>query len=166
MMKIIISNLADGEHVYEFKEEPSFFELEDFKTKDGLNVKVNLFKSNMQIHAKVRLEADCFFPCDRCLEEFDFKLENEFDAVFKYSKDEEELKSNDDENLFFISPETNKIDLKEIVREYALLSVPMRKVPEEKDGVCVFCKKNIEEILRKNKEQEINPVWNKLLNKN
>jgi uncharacterized metal-binding protein YceD (DUF177 family) len=165
-MKIIISNLADGEHVYEFKEEPSFFELEDFRTKDGLNVKVNLFKSNMQVHAKVHLFADCFFPCDRCLEEFDFKLENKFDVVFVYTRGDEETDADSDENMIFIGPETNKIDLKEVVREYIVLSVPMRKVPKEKDGVCTFCKKNIEEILRKNKEQEINPVWNKLLNKN
>jgi len=165
-MKIIISNIADGEHLYEFKEEPEFFELNDFRTKDGLTVRVELFKSNMQIHAKVNLSAACFFPCDRCLEEFDFKLENKFDVVFKYTKDEEEMKSSDDENLFFIGPETNKIDLKEVVREYVLLSLPMRRVPEEKDGVCCFCKKNIEEVLLKNREQEINPVWNKLLNKN
>jgi uncharacterized metal-binding protein YceD (DUF177 family) len=165
-MKIIISNIADGEHLYEFKEEPGFFELNDFRTKDGLNIRVKLFKSNMQIHAKISLLAKCFFPCDRCLEEFDFKLENEFDVVFKYTKDEEEINSSDNENLFFIGPETNKIDLKEIVREYVLLSLPMRRVPEEKDGVCCFCKKNIEEILLKNREQEINPVWNKLLNKN
>jgi len=165
-MKIIISNLADGEHLYEFKEEPEFFELNDFKTKDGLNVKVVLFKSNMQIHAKVSLHAECFFPCDRCLEEFDFKLQNEFDVVFKYTKDEEELNSSNDENLFFIGPETNRVDLKELVREYVLLSLPMRRVPEEKDGVCCFCNKNIEEVLLKNREQEINPVWNKLLNKN
>jgi uncharacterized metal-binding protein YceD (DUF177 family) len=165
-MKIIISNIADGEHLYEFKEEPGFFELTDFKTKDGLNVRVELFKSNMQIHAKVYLKAECFFPCDRCLEEFDFKLENEFNVVFKYTKDEEEISSSDDENLFFIGPETNKIDLKDVVREYVLLSLPMRRVPEEKNGVCCFCKKNIEEVLLKKREQEINPVWNKLLNKN
>lgn len=165
-MKIIISNIADGEHLYEFKEEPSFFNLDNFKTKDGLNVKVNLFKSNMQIHAKISLLAECFFPCDRCLEEFDFNLKNDFDVVFKYSKDEEELNSTNDENLFFIGPETNKIDLNEVVREYIVLSIPMRKVPEEKNGVCCFCKKNIEEILLKNTSQDINPVWNKLLNKN
>jgi uncharacterized metal-binding protein YceD (DUF177 family) len=164
-MKIIISNLTDGEYLYEFKEQPDFFGLDDFKTKDGLNIKVNLFISNVQIHAKINLSAECFFPCDRCLEEFDFKLENDFDVVFKFSKDEEELNSSNDENLYFIRPESNTIDLKEVVREYVLLSVPMRKVPEEKDGVCCFCKKNIEEILLKNKTQEISPVWNKLLNK-
>jgi uncharacterized metal-binding protein YceD (DUF177 family) len=82
------------------------------------------------------------------------------------SRGDEDVDADVDENMFFIGPETNKIDLKEVVREYIVLSVPMRKVPEEKDGVCCFCKKNIEEILRKNKEQEINPVWNKLLNKN
>jgi hypothetical protein len=40
----------------------------------------------------------------------------------------------------------------------------MRKVPEEIDGVCVKCKRNIDKILNKHeKTDDINPVWDKLL---
>jgi hypothetical protein len=39
-------------------------------------------------------------------------------------------------------------------------------VPEEVEGICSYCKKDIKEILRIEIKQEINPVWNKLLNKN
>lgn len=166
MMKIIISNLAEGEHKYQFKESVDFFELTDLRVKDGINIDVRLDKSDMQIHAIIKVNAELIFPCDRCTDDFDFMLNTEFDVVFKYSKNELELKSNDNDNLFFISPETNNIDLKNVIRENILVSLPMRHVPEEVDGICSFCKKDIKDILKIESKQEINPVWDKLLNKN
>lgn len=166
MMKIIVSNLAEGEHKYGFKESVEYLELVDLKAKDGINVYVTLDKSDMQIHAMIKVNAVLIFPCDRCTDDFDYTLDTEFDVVFKYSKNELELKSTDNDNIFFISPETNNIDLKNVVRENILISLPMRHVPEENDGICSFCKKDINEILRIETKQELNPVWNKLLNKN
>lgn len=166
MMKIIIANLADGEHKYEFKEPISFFEVNDIKAKEDISVEATLFKSNLQIHAKVNIKGELVFPCDRCTDDFIFLLNTDFEMVYKYTKDSTELESNDDENIFFVSPVTNNIDLKDIVREYILLALPMRKVPEETDGICTYCKKDIKEILRIENKQEINPVWEKLLNKN
>ncbi len=166
MMKIIVSNLAEGEHKYEFKESEVYLELVDLRTKDGFNVNVTLNKSDMQIHAIVEVSAVLIFPCDRCTDDFEFNLNTEFDVVFKYSKNDVELNSTDNDNIFFISPETNNIDLKNVVRENILVSIPMRHVPEENDGVCSYCKKEINEILKIEIKQELNPVWNKLLNKN
>jgi len=166
MMKIIVSNLAEGEHKYEFKETVEYLELIDLKAKDGINVYVTLDKSDMQIHAIIKVSSVLIFPCDRCTDDFEFALDTEFDVVFKYSKSDVELKSTDNDNIFFISPETNNIDLKQVVRENILISLPMRHVPEETDGICSFCKKDINEILRIEIKQELNPVWNKLLNKN
>ena len=166
MMKIIVSNLAEGEHKYEFKESEVYLELVDLRTKDGFNVNVTLNKSDMQIHAIVEVSSVLIFPCDRCTDDFEFNLNTEFDVVFKYSKNDVELNSTDNDNIFFISPETNNIDLKNVVRENILVSIPMRHVPEENDGVCSYCKKEINEILKIEIKQELNPVWNKLLNKN
>ena len=166
MMKIIVSNLAEGEHKYEFKESEVYLELVDLRTKDGFNVNVTLNKSDMQIHAIVEVSSVLIFPCDRCTDDFEFNLNTEFDVVFKYSKNDVELNSTDNDNIFFISPETNNIDLKNVVRENILVSIPMRHVLEENDGVCSYCKKEINEILKIEIKQELNPVWNKLLNKN
>ena len=166
MIKIIVSNLAEGEHKYEFKESVDTFELSDLKTKDGINLSVTLDKSDMQIHVVIKVETILIFPCDRCTDDFDYFLDTEFDVVFKYSKNELELNSTDNDNMFFISPETNNIDLKDVIRENILVSLPMRHVPEEIDGICSFCKKDINDILRIESKQEINPVWNKLLNNN
>ncbi len=166
MMKIIVSNLADGEHKYEFNESAEFFKFVDIKPKSGFNISVTLDKSDMQIHVMVSIKAELIFPCDRCTDDFEYCMNSDFDVVYKYTKNDEELMSTDNDNMFFLSPETNNIDLKEVVREYILVSLPMRHVPEEKDGICLYCKKKVDEILRVETKQEVNPVWNKLLNKN
>ena len=76
-----------------------------------------------------------------------------------------EIESND--NYKILSPDVSHIDLKDDVRDYFLLSVPMKKIPPEKDGICSFCKKSINEILNNVQQDSSNPVWEKLLkNKN
>ena len=164
-MKIIISNLAEGEHLYEFSEDAETFELGDYVIKDKVAVSVRLNKSNSQVYADVNFRCRFEFPCDRCLENFEKDISGSFIVVFKYSRDPDELKSGDDENIFFIPPEKNFIDLSGMVRENILVSIPMRKAPDEKDGRCAYCGKTEEEILRNTETKEINPVWDKLLNK-
>jgi uncharacterized protein len=163
-MKIIISNLSDGKHNYDFCEMPDFFDLHDYKTEGGITVNVELLKYGGQMQAKIFFRGDFFFDCDRCTKNIKLEISNTFEVIYKYSKRPEEVDLKD-ENLFFITPETNHINLKDIVREYILLSIPMRKVPPEQNGICLECKLNIDEILESEKKNEINPVWEKLLNK-
>ncbi len=164
-MKIIISNLADGEHLYAFDEDAEIFSLGDYTVKDKILVNVRLVKSNRQVHAAVNFNCNFVFPCDRCTEDFEMNIAGNFEAVYKYSRDPEELGSGEGGNIFFIAPEKNFIDLTELVREYILISLPMRKAPAETDGKCSYCGKTEEEILQNKKTQDINPVWDKLLNK-
>jgi hypothetical protein len=42
----------------------------------------------------------------------------------------------------------------------------MKKTPEEKDDICLYCNKKIDDILNIKKEKEVNPVWEKLLANN
>ena len=163
-MKIIISNLSDGKHDYEFCEMPVFFDLQDCITDGGIKVNVELLKYGGQMQANVSFSGNFFFDCDRCTKNIKMVISNTFEVIYKYTKRQGETDIKD-ENLFFISPETNHINLKDIVREYILLSIPMRKVPPEKDGVCTECNMKIDEILAREKKNEINPVWEKLLNK-
>jgi uncharacterized metal-binding protein YceD (DUF177 family) len=165
-VKIIISNIAEGEHYYDFKEDPAILDLDGFVIKDEFEAHVRLLKSNRQIYVEVKYNCNFIFPCDRCLKEFEKNISGSFEAVYKYSRDPEDINAGNDENIFFISPEKNFIDIKELLREYILIGIPMRKVPEETEGRCNFCGRTPEEILKTASPEEINPVWDKLLNKN
>lgn len=165
-MKINISSLSEGEHHYSFIEQPSVFEISSIDFISNVNVDINLSKRTNQIELKVKLNVKLNFICDRCLDYFPQDVKNEFLLVYKYSFKNglslNEETSND--NLKLISPDTDYIDLTNDVRDYILLAVPMRKVPEEKNGVCLHCKKNIRDILNIKKMDSNNPVWDKLQN--
>jgi len=165
-MKINISSLSDGEHHYSYSEKPSVFEISFLDFMSNVNVDVNLCKSIDQIKLKVKLDVKLNFICDRCLYDFPQDVKNEFNLIYKYSfKDAPSL---DDEmlndNLKSISLDTHYFDITRDVRDYILLAVPMRKVPEEKDGVCLQCKKNISDIINIRNKDSKNPVWDKLQN--
>ena len=162
-MKIDISGYREGEYFLEISEKSESISLESLVVKSEVNVNLRLFKTSNSI--VVRVEANCVveFDCDLCLEKFPYDLNTEFDILYKYVFDKY---TNDDEsdedNVFFITPDTKYLDITEILRDNLLLSVPMKKVPEEKDGNCVFCGMNTDEILKNYKEENVSPIWEKL----
>ncbi len=165
-MKIIISNLAEGEHLYNFVQSAEELGFEDYTFKDKIKINIKLFKGNRQIILDVCFDYSVVFPCDRGLDDFDMNLKGNFNLLYEYAPLTGVKASDAEDNLFLISPEANSIDLTEVFREYFIISIPMKRMPEEKDGVCVYCKRRSEEILRGCESNEINPVWNKLINKN
>ena len=165
-MKINISSLSEGEHQYSYSEQPSVFEISSVDFLSNVIVDINLSKRINHIELKVKLDVKLNFICDRCLDYFPHDVKNEFKLIYKYSfkNDLSLIEETPNDNLKLISPDTNSIDLTSDVRDYLLLAVPMRKVPDEKDGVCLHCKKNINEILNIRNKDSKNPVWDKLQN--
>ena len=50
------------------------------------------------------------------------------------------------DNIVYISPETDVIDISEDVRDYAILAIPMKKLcSEDCKGLCSRCGKNLNE---------------------
>jgi len=164
-MIINISNLKEGEQSFVFTVTGDELDLKEYDFVDDIKVTVNLYKTHNQVDFRINVESLVKIPCDRCLEDFDFKINNDFELIYKYSYDKNEI--DDDEDLLndfkVISPDVHNIDLKKEIRDYVLLSFPLKRVPEEKDDICLFCKKNINEILKRQGKEDINPVWNKLL---
>lgn len=180
-MKINISNLSEGEHYFTFTEEASVFDIETQDFASDVNVYVDLFKTANQIELKIHYKVTLVLICDRCLDEYNFKVDDKFVLIYKYGfrefpsdsssiksslyNDEEKCAPNgkfSDDNLKFITPKTKHIDITEDVRDYILLSVPMRKVPEERDGVCLYCNRRVEDLLKVYESDSDNPVWEKL----
>ena len=163
-MEINISNLKDGEHTYEFEESPGEFDIESLDDSKKVKVNVVLYKMANQASLDINVEAGFLFECDRCLDNYTTELDSQFNLVYKYEfsgteKDDNELK---EDNLKFISPKTHTIDIKTDVRDYLLLSIPMKKAPEEVDGVCSYCKRNVNDLLGSSGTESENPIWEEL----
>ena len=167
-MKINIANLRDGEHLFDYSVKPEEFNFPESILIKNTEVSIKLFKTNNQINADVSLNGTLNLECDRCLDKFDLKFSSEFLIIFKYyfKKEELEAADADDDTLVFIPANTAFIDLTQDIKDYILLSVPMRKVPEtiekSKNEICTVCDRNINEFLKTEIKEEINPVWEKL----
>lgn len=167
MLKIHISNIKEGEHEYEFKIGKNDIDLsgiDDIKLKDDVTVRAVLYKTGNQFDLKSIISGTFLLQCDRCLDEYEYKFENTFEIIYKYDYASERNNIEDEEDdIKLIAPKTGFIDISEDVRDYILLSVPLKKAPEEIDGRCIYCKKNISELLEIQRQEEINPVWEKLI---
>lgn len=166
MFKINIHNLKEGEHKYDFTAVSKDFDFdsEDIEVIDDIFITATLYKIGTQISVKIELKGKFKFQCDRCTEDYVHDFKTEFNIIYKYQfKDTYIDEKNEDDEIKFIAPNTVFIDLKEDIRDFILLSIPLKKAPEEKDGVCLYCKKNIEQRIADNSPKEINPVWEKLI---
>jgi uncharacterized protein len=163
-MKINISGLTEGEHHYSYSEQPSVFDISSLEFVSNIDIRVSIHKSTSQIEVNANFDIVIKIICDRCLDDFIQKISKEFNLVYKYNynDDPEQIDKLKDDNLKFISTDVKYIDITNDVRDYILLSVPMKKIPEEKDGVCLYCNRNISELLIQKNEKSQNPVWDKL----
>ena len=155
-MIIKISNISEGIHSFEFDEDAADIDLgEPFFGK--VEVKTELSKLHSQIILQADITAKAKFNCDRCTAEFETILRSNYKMVYLFSSEYEE---NEDINITFLTPEANKIILNNDVRDYVLLSVPMKKLcKSDCKGLCPHCGKdlNVEECgCRK---EEIDERW-------
>ena len=92
-------------------------------------------------HIVVRMHAEC----DRCLEPADFPVDSNFDLFYRpasqaASVEEVEIDAGESEIAFY---EGEGIELKDVLREYVLLAMPMQRVcREECQGICPVCGQN------------------------
>jgi uncharacterized metal-binding protein YceD (DUF177 family) len=168
MLKVNILNLNEGENNLDYVLSAADFELEKDLFKNNININITLVKSLSQLAVNINFETMIRFVCDRCLDDFDFLCKGNLDLYFKPMPARNRAMGEipEDDNIRFYSVENKYIDITNDVRDFILLSVPMRHVPEEIDGVCIVCKKNFDELIKsKNLQEAINPVWKKLLDK-
>lgn len=165
-LKINISNLNDGEHIFEFKASPEEFDFhkDDLELVDEVITIASLYKTGNEISVNINLQGKFRLICDRCLEDYEFNFNNKFEIIYKFDFTGIKIKDNDEnDDIKFISPNTKFIDLKNDIRDYILLSIPMKKAPAEKDGICLYCNNDTYEMLNIKREEAVNPVWEKLL---
>ena len=139
-MKIKLSGLGDGEHKYSFNSLCSELGLGDEYDKD-VTVNVTLRKSIRQYYLNIDCAADKKSVCDRCLSEFDMKLNCSFKLVYTY--DQNFSDPNYDEVKFLMFHDT-EIKIDEEVRQMLIISVPMKSLcNDECKGLCISCGMNL-----------------------
>lgn len=161
-MEIKISNLGEGERIYEFDTTAEELEIPDLNFDGGIKVKVVLNKVGTQINLDVNLKGTFAFECERCLEEMKQPFDVSFELIYRYDYSGELIDSDEvnEDNIKYIDPHTHKVDITNDVRDYLILNVPMKRTHDENDENCKQIGKP--DSTDPNENKEINPVWEKL----
>jgi uncharacterized protein len=142
MIKIKISNLADGHHDFQFNGNVTDLKLtEPFS--DTYELVVSLDKIAHQIIITAKGEMDAVFDCDRCGAEIHTQIPLEFQLVYLSDTPAE---TNDDFGVVYITPDTEYLDLTSEIFDFAQLAVPMKRLcSEDCKGLCTVCGANLNE---------------------
>jgi len=136
--EIAWQGLKTGEHLYQYEVDTKFM-LEhgegeqDFK---ALTAKVNLNFDRQASFFMLHFDVDgkITVPCDRCGDEFEISLWDEFDLLIKLTG-EDETNMDEDADVVFIPRSETVIDISKWIYEFVLLSIPLQKVhPDKEDG--------------------------------
>ncbi len=161
--EIAWQGLKPGPHTYVYDIDDRFMlerEVEEFK---DWNAKITLgfdkhegfFMLHFDIDGHVKV------PCDRCGDEFQLRLWDEFDLVIKLQGDDAE-KIDDEDDVVFIPRSETVIDIGNWLYEFLMLSVPLQHIhPEKEDGSsgCNPQALNLLDKLSEPGEPVKNPLW-------
>ncbi|MFH0733638.1 MAG: DUF177 domain-containing protein [bacterium] len=158
-MIVKFTNFNNGVHQIDFEKPAKDLNLPP-EFQGDVKVKCKMDKSNHQIVLDCKLSCFANFRCDRCNDEFQNYIENEFRLVYIFS---EQVIENDDLNLQYLSLDATKIDISEEVTEYCLLSVPLKILcKEDCKGLCTKCGLNLNLDSCICEEEKTNALWEKL----
>jgi len=159
-MMIKISNLNEGVHYLTFEGDIKELELkEPFTGKYNAEVKLNKLHNRIILDINLKTTAD--FDCDRCGINFNCSLQNNFQMVYLFGDSPE---GNDSDNIIYLPLDADKIKLDKELRDYAILSVPMKKLcNEDCKGLCYSCGKNLNNGSCKCETKQADHRWQPLI---
>jgi len=168
-MKIKISGLENGTYEYDFEDDIEKIELtEPLFGKYNSNVVLNKFDDQIILEASTTAGAN--FICDRCGIEFTQSVISKYKMIYLLRSIED---AEEEINITYLSPDAHIIDLSNEVRDYMILSIPMKRLcKEDCKGLCVKCGSNLNEKQCECEDSEIDERWKVLtelknkLNKN
>ncbi|MEE9432495.1 MAG: DUF177 domain-containing protein [Melioribacteraceae bacterium] len=159
-MIIKISTLSNGNHEILLEKKVKELKL-DQPFVDDLILNCKVDKSDYQIVIDCKLHAVANFICDRCTADFNLTLHSDFKLVYFFDKGNIDK---DNTSIRYLPDSETEIDLTKDAFEFAQFSIPMKKLCDEDcNGLCSNCGINLNEKKCDCKNEETNPVWDKLL---
>jgi uncharacterized protein len=159
-MVIKISNLKEGEHYFEFENNIEVLELkEPFFGNYRVDIKLHKLQNQILLNAELKTNAN--FECDRCGVSYNSTLKGNFQIVYLFG---DSAGDNTSENRIYLSRDADKIKIFTELRDYAILSIPMKKLcSDDCKGLCYKCGKNLNDGLCDCESRQVNTKWQPLL---
>ena len=162
---INIYGLEEKNHEYEFEGNDSFFNEFEQDIIEGGEFKVNLIleKTSSFIRLNLDIKSNLRLLCDRSLEVFSEDFLSFEKHIFKFGSTSEEMS----DELEVIPYGTPKINIAQLLFEYIILQVPVKKLhprfrdDDDVEGTMVYSDPNFKQ---EEEEEKLDPRWAALIN--
>lgn len=165
--EIAFKGLKEGIHQFEYELDDKFFEkFESSEVKKGsVNAKVLLTKQSTLMILNFTVKGTVELLCDRCLDQYDQKINNEGKLFVKFGLEEEELS----DEIIVVSFEDHQLNVAQFLYELVILGLPIKHVHPNKKGKSTcdpeMIKKLGEYLVTEesvNDEEPVDERWNEL----
>lgn len=162
--EIAWQGLKPGVHVFQYEIDDRFISSKqadaDFKNLKA-EVKLNFDKKTNFFLLHFDVDGSFTVPCDRCGDDFEMRLWDEFDLLVKLAGEDVEERDEDADAVFIPRSET-VIDISDWLYEFILLSIPLQRVhPDKADGSsgCNPQALNLLDQLSEQEEDKKHEIW-------
>jgi len=164
--EIAFVGLKPGEHHFTYEITDKFFEPyqeQDFKNCQA-TVKLKLDKKTGFMLLKFDVDGRLELICDRCGNNLQLQLWDEFNIVVKMVDDPDTMNEREeDPDIYYISKGESHLDVAEWIYEFINLSIPMQRMCKEDEIGGPQCNTEVLDKLRKMEEDakaaESNTIW-------
>jgi len=124
--ELLYGNLSIGRHNFEFQLESEFFKNGGANLVEGGDVSVLLIvdRTNSHMDLEFTLKGTLLTSCDKCLSELVYPVDNTYYLHVKFA----ENSRLDGDEIVYLSFNEYKLDLESHLYDFALLSLPMRRI--------------------------------------
>ncbi len=167
--QIAYVGLKPGIHTFSYNLTDSFFEQHgspDF-TNSSLQVKVSMDRKPLIFLLHFEITGTVTTTCDRCADDLELQLWDEFDTVVKIVDDEIVAQKNeDDPEVMYIGRSESILNLASLLYELSILCIPIQKIHTNDSNDESTCNKEILKYLEHKTAPTNNIVWGTLKQKN
>jgi uncharacterized metal-binding protein YceD (DUF177 family) len=132
---IEVIKFTEGQHEVAFEIKDAFFqqvEGNELLEKGNLTTRVKIDKGANLMELTFHTVGSVELTCDRSLEQFDYSLDITDKMLYKYGAEVQEI----DENVMMITRDTPSINVAQLIYEFILLSLPLKKIhPDHRNAL-------------------------------
>jgi uncharacterized metal-binding protein YceD (DUF177 family) len=164
---IAFVGLKPGVHAFQYQITDSFFENygpQDFSNCNA-TVKLQFDKKSSFFMLKFEIGGTVTVVCDRCGVPFELQLWDDFDQVVKLVENPDELETDEDPDVTYISKTESHFSVADLIYEFINLSIPMQRIhPDDASGKSGCDPKVLDMLDKMNQpgEDDKNPIWKDL----
>ena len=164
--EIAFVGLKPGVHEFNYELDSQFFKDKAGDSNDVIaaNVKLSLDKNNGFMLLKFIVGGKAEVNCDRCGNQLNVDLWDEFKLVIKLTEDPQKAnEEEDDADIFYIAKSQSHIEVSDWLYEFVMLSIPMQHICGKDKNEQSLCNqevlKKLEAMQVKTDEQHGNSIW-------